>query len=138
MVVRVFVAGGTGVVGRRLVPQLVARGHQVTGTTTSPAKLGSLEQLGAEAIVMDGLDAMSVGEAVANAGPDAIVHQMTAISMAHAGKPDMTHMDRWFATTNRLRIEGTDHLLAAAEATGVPHFVAQSSPAGTESARADG
>jgi nucleoside-diphosphate-sugar epimerase len=126
MVVRVFVAGGTGVVGRRLVPQLVARGHQVTGTTTSPAKLGSLEQLGAEAIVMDGLDAMSVGEAVAKARPDAIVHQMTAISMAHAGKPDMKHMDRWFATTNRLRIEGTDHLLAAAEATGVSHFVAQS------------
>jgi len=126
MVVRVFVAGGTGVVGRRLVPQLVARGHQVTATTTSAAKLGSLEQLGAEAIVMDGLDAMSVGEAVAKARPDAIVHQMTAISMAHAGKPDMKHMDRWFATTNRLRIEGTDHLLAAAEATGVSHFVAQS------------
>jgi nucleoside-diphosphate-sugar epimerase len=126
MVVRVFVAGGTGVVGRRLVPQLVARGHQVTGTTTSPAKLSSLEQLGAEAIVMGGLDAMSVGEAVAKARPDAIVHQMTAISMAHAGKPDMKHMDRWFATTNRLRIEGTDHLLAAAEATGVSHFVAQS------------
>jgi nucleoside-diphosphate-sugar epimerase len=94
MVVRVFVAGGTGVVGRRLLPQLVTRGHQVTGTTTSPAKLGTLEQLGAEAIVMDGLDAMSVGEAVAKARPDAIVHQMTAISMAHAGKPDMKHMDR--------------------------------------------
>jgi NAD(P)-dependent dehydrogenase (short-subunit alcohol dehydrogenase family) len=64
MVMRVFVAGGTGVMGRRLVPQLVARGHQVTATTTSPAKLGLLEQLGAEAIVMDGLDAASVGEAV--------------------------------------------------------------------------
>ncbi|HEU4512283.1 MAG TPA: NAD(P)-dependent oxidoreductase [Nocardioidaceae bacterium] len=119
---RVFVAGGTGVVGRRLVPQLVARGHQVTATTTSPAKLGVLEQLGADAVVMDGLDAMSVGEAVAAALPDVIVHQMTAI----AGKPDMKHFDRWFATTNRLRTEGTDHLLAAAEATGVPHFVAQS------------
>jgi nucleoside-diphosphate-sugar epimerase len=126
MVVRVFVAGGTGVVGRRLVPQLVARGHQVTATTTSAAKLGLLEQLGAEAVVMDGLDAVSVGEAVAAARPDAIVHQMTAISVAHAGKPDMKHMDRWFATTNRLRTEGTDHLLAAAEATGVSHVVAQS------------
>jgi nucleoside-diphosphate-sugar epimerase len=125
MVVRVFVAGGTGVVGRRLVPQLVARGYQVTATTTSPAKLGLLEQLGADAVVMDGLDAMSVGEAVARARPDAIVHQMTAISAAHAGKPDMKHMDRWFATTNRLRTEGTDHLLAAAEATGVSDFVAQ-------------
>ena len=126
MVVRVFVAGGTGVVGRRLVPQLVARGHQVTATTTSPGKLGLLEQLGAEAVVMDGLDAVSVGEAVAKARPDAITHQMTAISVAHAGKPDMKHMDRWFATTNRLRTEGTDHLLAAAEATGVSHIVAQS------------
>lgn len=126
MVMRVFVAGGTGVVGRRLVPQLVARGHQVTATTTSAAKLGLLAQLGADGVVMDGLDAMSVGAAVAAARPDAIVHQMTAISVAHVGKPDFKHMDRWFATTNRLRTEGTDHLLAAAEATGVSHFVAQS------------
>jgi nucleoside-diphosphate-sugar epimerase len=122
MVMRVFVAGGTGVIGRRLVPQLVARGHQVTATTTGPAKLGLLEQLGADAVVMDGLDAVSVGEAVAEARPDAIVHQMTAIAV----KPDMKHMDRWFATTNRLRTEGTDYLLAAAEATGVSNFVAQS------------
>jgi nucleoside-diphosphate-sugar epimerase len=112
--------------GRRLVPQLVARGHQVTATTTSAAKLGLLAQLGADGVVMDGLDAVSVGEAVAAARPDAIVHQMTAISVAHAGKPDMKHMDRWFAPTIRLRTEGTDHLLAAAEATGVSHFVAQS------------
>jgi nucleoside-diphosphate-sugar epimerase len=74
---------------------------------------------------MDGLDAMSVGEAVAAARPDAIVHQMTAISVAHAGKPDLKHFDRWFGGTNRLRTEGTDHLLAAAEATGVSHVVAQ-------------
>ncbi|MGH9248244.1 MAG: NAD-dependent epimerase/dehydratase family protein [Acidimicrobiales bacterium] len=122
---RVFVAGGTGVIGRRLVPQLVAQGHQVTATTTSTGKLGLLEQMGAEAVVMDGLDAVSVGEAVAAARPDAIVHQMTAISMTHAGKPDIKHPDRWFAITNRLRAEGTDHLLAAAEATGVSHVVAQ-------------
>ncbi|WP_326589602.1 NAD-dependent epimerase/dehydratase family protein [Streptomyces sp. NBC_01294] len=122
---RVFVAGGTGVLGRRLVPQLVARGHQVTATTTSAAKLGLLAELGADGVVMDGLDAMAVGEAVAAARPDAIVHQMTAISPAHAGKPDMKHPDRWFATTIRLRREGTDHLLAAAGATGVSHVVAQ-------------
>ena len=126
MVMRVFVAGGTGVIGRRLVPQLVARGHQVTATTTGPGKLGLLEQLGAEAVEMDGLDAASVGEAVAAARPDAVVHQMTGISPAHAGKPDMKHFDRWFAPTIRLRTEGTDHLLAAAEATGVSQFVAQS------------
>jgi nucleoside-diphosphate-sugar epimerase len=126
MVVRVFVAGGTGVLGRRLVPQLVARGHQVTATTTSPAKLGLLEQLGADGVVMDGLDPVSVGEAVAKARPDAIVHQMTGLSPAHTGKPDLKHPDRFFAATNRLRSEGTDHLLAAAEATGVSHVVAQS------------
>ncbi|MEU3794771.1 NAD-dependent epimerase/dehydratase family protein [Streptomyces fructofermentans] len=120
---RVFVAGGTGVMGRRLVSQLVARGHQVTATTTSTAKLGLLEHLGADGIVMDGLDAVTVGEAVATAQPDVIVHQMTSVS---AEKTDMKHPDRWFDTTNRLRAEGVDHLLAAAEATDVSHFVAQS------------
>jgi nucleoside-diphosphate-sugar epimerase len=123
---RVFVAGGTGVVGRRLVPQLVARGHQVTATTTSAAKLGLLEQLGAQAVVMDGLDAMLVGETVAAARPDVIVNQMTALSAAHAGKPNLRRAERFFATTNRLRSEGTDHLLAAAEAAGASHVVAQS------------
>jgi nucleoside-diphosphate-sugar epimerase len=126
MVMRVFVAGGSGVLGRRLVPLLVARGHQVTATTTSPAKVAMLAGLGADGIVMDGLDGAAVGEAVARARPDVIVHQMTAIAVAHAGKADMKHMDRWFAGTNRLRSEGTDHLLAAAEATGVGHFLAQS------------
>ncbi len=125
MVVRVFVAGGSGALGRRLVPQLVARGHQVTATATGPAKLSLLEQLGADGVVMNGLDAVSVGEAVAAARPDAIVHQMTALSAAHAGKPNLKHPDRFFATTIRLRCEGTDHLLAAAEAIGVSHVVAQ-------------
>jgi nucleoside-diphosphate-sugar epimerase len=73
-VVRVFVAGGSGVIGRRLVPQLVARGHQVTATTTSAGKLGLLERLGADGIVMDGLDAVLVGEAVATARPDVFVN----------------------------------------------------------------
>jgi nucleoside-diphosphate-sugar epimerase len=123
--VRVFVAGGTGVIGRRLVPQLVARDHQVTATTTSAAKLGLLRQLGADGVVMDGLDAVSVGEAVAAARPDAIVNQMTGLSEAHAGKPNLRKPGRFFAATNRLRSEGTDHLLAAAEATGVTNFVAQ-------------
>ena len=122
---RVFVAGGSGALGRRLVPQLVARGHQVTATTTSAAKLGLLAQLGAQGVVMDGLDAASVGEAVAAARPDAIVNQMTALSVEHAGKPNLRKADRFFAGTNRLRSEGIDHLLAAAEATGVSHVVAQ-------------
>lgn len=122
---RVFVAGGSGVLGRRLVPQLTARGHQVTATTTSKDRLELLAGLGAEPVVMDGLDKEAVTAAVAAARPDVVVHQMTAISMRHAGKPDLKHPDKWFAITNRLRSEGTDNLLAAARAAGVGHVVAQ-------------
>ena len=123
---RVFVAGGTGVLGRRLVPQLVSRGHQVTATTTSPDRLAQLHEMGADGAVMNGLDAESVAQAVTATEPDTIVHQMTAISLQHAGKPDLKQMDKWFATTIRLRTEGTDHLLAAARASGVENVVAQS------------
>jgi len=122
---RIFVAGGSGALGQRLVPLLVARGHQVTATTTSKAKLGLLEQLGADGVVMDGLDASAVGEAVANAKPDVVVNQMTALSAAHAGKPNLRKPERFFEQTNRLRSEGNDHLLAAGQATGAEHFVAQ-------------
>jgi nucleoside-diphosphate-sugar epimerase len=108
------------------VPQLVARGHQVTATTTSADKLGLLARLGAEGVVMDGLDPASAGEAVAAARPDAVVHQMTGLSEVHAGKPNLRKPDRFFAATIRLRSEGTDYLLAAAEAAGVSHVVAQS------------
>jgi nucleoside-diphosphate-sugar epimerase len=97
----------------------------VTATTTTPSKVSLLERMGARPAVMDGLDQTSVREAVAAAEPDVIVHQMTGISTAHTGKPDLKHFDRWFGPTSRLRTEGTDHLLAAAEAVGVPHFVAQ-------------
>lgn len=123
---RVFVAGGSGVLGRRLVSQLAARGHQVTATTTSAAKLDLLSRLGVDGVVMDGLDAASVGQAVAAAGPDVIVNQMTGLSQTHAGKLDPRKAERFFAATNRLRTEGMDHLLAAAEAVGVGHVVAQS------------
>jgi len=118
----VFIAGGTGAIGRRLIPQLVERDHRVTATTRGPAKLAGLEKLGARAVVVDGLDSAAVGEAVASAEPDAVVHQMSALS----GKLDPKHFDRSFALTNRLRTEGLDHLVAAAQATGVPHVVAQS------------
>ncbi len=123
---RVFIAGGSGVVGQPLVRQLVERGHEVTATTTSPGKIGLLEQLGAKAVVMDGLDAIGVGEAVAAAAPDVIVNQMTGLSETHAGKPNLRHPEKFFGATNRLRTEGMDNLLAAAEATGVQHVVAQS------------
>ena len=83
---RVFVAGGSGVIGRRLVPQLVANGHEVTATTTSADKLRLLAELGADGVVMDGLDPAVVDEAVAAARPDTIVNQMTALSEPHSGK----------------------------------------------------
>jgi 2-alkyl-3-oxoalkanoate reductase len=119
---RVFLAGATGAIGKRLVPQLIARGHQVTATTRSVAKVDELRALGADPAVVDGLDAVAVGEAVARAEPEAIIHQMTSL----AGTPDLKHFDRWFATTNELRTRGTEHLLAAARAAGVERFVAQS------------
>lgn len=122
---RVFIAGGTGVMGRRLIPQLVARGHAVTATTTSPAKLALLEQVGATGIVMDGLDPAAVREAVAAANPDAVVNQMTALSTDHVGKMS-PRKSEYYAATNRLRSEGTDHLLAAAEASGGCRVVMQS------------
>jgi len=123
---RVFVAGGTGVIGRSLIPQLVANGHHVTATTTSAGKLDQLRQLGAEAVVMDGLDAAAVGEAVAATEPDTIVNQMTGLSPTHGGRLNPRKADRYFEATNRLRSEGIDHLLAAAEAAGVSHVVSQS------------
>ena len=119
---RVFVAGAGGAIGRRLVPQLVARGHAVVASTTRADKLSGLQALGAEAVIMDGLDAASVGAAVARSEPEVIVHQMTAL----AGIVDLKHFDETFAVTNELRTKGTDHLLAAAEAVGVRRFIAQS------------
>jgi len=119
---RVLVTGATGAIGTRLVPQLIARGHQVTATTRSPAKLGRLRSLGATPVVLDGLDGAAVGEAVSQAEPEAIIHEMTSLATA----PDMRHFDRWFAVTNELRTKGTEHLLAAARATGVRRIVAQS------------
>src|SRR6266567_8763028 len=119
---RVFVAGASGAVGRPLVSALVAHGHQVTATTRSPAKAGLLRGLGAEPVVVDGLDGLAVGEAVARAEPDAVIHQMTALT----GASSLRHFDRAFAVTNQLRTSGTDHLLAAAAAAGVRRFIAQS------------
>src|SRR3954447_3232109 len=87
----------------------------------SPQRAAALRKLGAEPVVLDGLDRPAVLEAVAAARPDAIVHQMTAL----AGPTDLRRFERTFATTNRLRTEGTDHLLEAARAAGVERFLAQ-------------
>jgi 2-alkyl-3-oxoalkanoate reductase len=119
---RVFLTGANGAIGSRIVPLLVARGHEVTGTARSQERAGRLRAQGAEAAIVDLLDRGAVHDAVAAAKPDAIVHHATAL----AGLSDTKHFDRAFATTNRLRTEGTDALLAAARAVGVRRFVAQS------------
>jgi nucleoside-diphosphate-sugar epimerase len=119
---KVFVAGATGALGRNLVPQLVERGHEVTGMTRTPAKQDLVRALGARPVVADALDPDAVARAVAEAEPEVIVHQLTALS----GSIDLRHIDRDFAETNRLRTEGTDHLLAAGRAVGAKRFVAQS------------
>jgi nucleoside-diphosphate-sugar epimerase len=121
---RVFVAGAAGAIGQQLLPQLVAQGHRVTASTRSPAKAARLRELGAEPVVVDGLDAMAVGEAVARAEPEAVVHQMT--SLAGSEGSDLRHFDRMFTVTNQLRTQGIDHLLAAAAAAGARRFIAQS------------
>jgi nucleoside-diphosphate-sugar epimerase len=118
---RVFVAGATGAIGRQLVPRLVAAGHEVHGMTRSESKRAMLSAMGAVPVVADALDPDQVADAVGRTRPEVIVHQLTAI-----GPVDTRHFERSFAPTNRLRTEGTDHLLLAGQAVGVRRFVAQS------------
>ena len=118
---KIFVAGATGAIGRQLVPRLVAAGHEVHGMTRSESKQELLDQMGAVPVVADALDPDQVAEAVGRAKPDVIVHELTAI-----GAINMRRVDRDFAMTNRLRTEGTDHLLSAGQAVGVRRFIAQS------------
>jgi nucleoside-diphosphate-sugar epimerase len=119
---RVFVAGASGAIGSRLVPQLVERGHDVVGTSRSPENSDRLAALGAEPTVLDVLDRDAVRKAVTEVRPDAIVHQATSLR----GLSDLKNPDKAFAQTNRLRIEGTDALLAAAREVDVSRFLAQS------------
>ena len=119
---KILVAGATGALGRQLVPRLVQAGHEVSGMMRSPSKQDALRELGATPLVADALDPDAVARAVARCEPEVIVHQLTAIPPAL----DMRHFDRDFALTNRLRTEGTDHLLAAGRAVGARRFVAQS------------
>jgi nucleoside-diphosphate-sugar epimerase len=124
---KVFVAGATGALGRALVPQLVARGHEVVGMTRSASKRDLLRSLGAQPVLADALDPDAVTHAVASAEPEVIVHQLTALS-GRMGLRDARRPDRSAAAimTNRLRTEATDHLLAAGRAVGARRFVAQS------------
>jgi nucleoside-diphosphate-sugar epimerase len=119
---KILVAGASGALGRQLVPRLVANGHEVVGMTRSASKQQAVRDLGAIPVTADALDPDDVARVVAEAQPEVIVHQLTALS----GTLDIRHFDRDFAMTNRLRTEGLDHLLAAGRAVGVHRFVAQS------------
>jgi nucleoside-diphosphate-sugar epimerase len=119
---RVFVAGASGVLGRRLVPQLIDAGHEVIGTHSSPASAELLRTLGAKPVMLDLLDTDAVSKAVLESEPEAIVHQATALANVKFSRS----LDKSFTKTNELRTKGTDALLAAARKASVPRFVAQS------------
>jgi nucleoside-diphosphate-sugar epimerase len=119
---KIFVAGATGALGRKLIPLLVQAGHSVVGMTRSPGKTSSLRAAGAEPVVADALDADAVMAAVRKAAPEVVVHQLTALP----AMLDFRKIEQQFALTNRLRAEGTDHLMAAALTVGARRFVAQS------------
>jgi nucleoside-diphosphate-sugar epimerase len=121
--VRIFIAGGTGAIGKRLVPLLVAAGHDVTATTRHDDKVEPLRELGAAPVVLDALDRHAVVEAVVAARPDAVVHELTALASAGTA---VRNFDRVFARTNELRTRGTEYLLEGAQAAGARRFVAQS------------
>jgi nucleoside-diphosphate-sugar epimerase len=130
---RVFVAGATGVIGRQLVPQLVEAGHAVVGSTRSAGKAGWLADAGAAPAVLDPLDRAQVMTAVMRAEPDAVIHELTALS----GRANLRRFDPSFAETNVLRTRGLDILLEAARAAGATRFLAQSYT-GWPNARAGG
>jgi nucleoside-diphosphate-sugar epimerase len=119
---KVFVAGATGAVGRKLVPLLVEHGHEVVGMTRSPEKSDAVRAMGAEPAIADGLDVAAVRQAVEQAEPEAIIHQMTALTDVKGFR----NFDKEFAGANELRTAGTDHLLEAARAVGAKRFIAQS------------
>src|SRR5215471_9298488 len=119
---RIFLAGATGAIGRQLVPLLVADGHDLVGATRSSAKVDALRAAGAEPVLLDALDATAVRTAVADARPDAVIHELTALPQ----RIDPRKMERDFALNDRLRSEGTRYLVDAAQAAGATRIVAQS------------
>jgi 2-alkyl-3-oxoalkanoate reductase len=133
-IMRVFVTGATGALGRHLVPGLVAAGYEVTATTRAPGKVAQLRAAGAEAVIVDGLDREAVIAAVLASAPDVIVHEMTALAAMRSYR----NLDKQFAATNALRTRGTDNLLAAAAEAGTRRVIAQSYAGAAPDERSDG
>ena len=119
---RIFLAGATGVIGRRLVPLLLAAGHAVTGTTRSGSKAEELKALGAEPVVVDAFDGSALRDALVRAGPDVVMHQLTDLPQIL----DPARLGEALARNAHLRIEGTANLVAAARAARARRLIAQS------------
>ncbi len=119
---KIFLAGATGAVGKRLLPLLVSDGHQVSASTRTRSKMDGVRAAGADPVIVDALDRDAVMKTIMAVRPDVIVHQMTALASIRSLK----NFDEEFALTNRLRTEGTEYLLAAARAVGAHRFIAQS------------
>jgi len=119
---KVFVAGGSGAMGRRLVPQLVAAGYEVVAMTRDEDKASWLRRVGAQPVIADALDRAAAVDVVKESEPEVVIHQLTALT----GVKSFKNFDKEFALTNRLRTEGTDHLLEAARIVGVRRIIAQS------------
>jgi nucleoside-diphosphate-sugar epimerase len=118
---RVFVAGATGAIGKRLVPQLVEAGHQVTAMTRAKEKLGEIYELGAEPVLCDVFDAGRLGSVVARAEPDALINELTDLPQSLNPRK----LGEYYAANNRVRREGTSNLLSAARGAGVRRFLVQ-------------
>jgi nucleoside-diphosphate-sugar epimerase len=119
---RVFLAGATGVIGRRLIPKLIEAGHEVTGMTRSPAKIEMLRDAGVEPVVADAFDAAAVRSAVAGAHPEAVIHELTSLPL----RINPRTIAKDFVINDRLRGEGTRILVEAAQAAGATRVLAQS------------
>jgi len=119
---KIFVAGGTGAIGRFLVPQLIAAGHEVVGLARNDAKAGQLEAAGAKPAIADPLNRDALTAAIVDTRPEVVIHELTAISSLG----DLKNLDHEFELTNRFRTEVTDTMLAAARTAGARRFIAQS------------
>ena len=123
MIYRIFLAGASGAIGRRLTPLLHSAGHYVCGSTRSKAKADALRSLGADPVVVDVFDATALSRAVASARPDVVIHQLTDLPK----DLDPREMGAAIIRTARLRDEGTRNLVTAAIAAGARRLVAQAS-----------